>query len=112
MREPCFARLRGHSLERRARTTVVTELGPPGEKLMQRSSIVIRAFGLLLAAVSLVTGGIVSGCGPEAGPTYEPEPGVSKPAKAIYRGSGPPKSLPKTVNPKASNRGIKGKYAD
>jgi hypothetical protein len=78
---------------------------------MKRRSMVIRAFWLFLSAVSLVTGGLVAGCGPEeSGPTYLPEPGANK--KPLYRGSGPPKSLPKTVNPKASNRGIKGKFAD
>jgi hypothetical protein len=92
--------------------TAVAELGRVEARLMLRSGVFIRALSQFLAAASLVTGVLVSGCGSEPGPTYEPEAGATKPATGVARLPAAPKTLPKTVNPKASNRGIKGKYAD
>jgi outer membrane murein-binding lipoprotein Lpp len=79
---------------------------------MQRRSVVIRMFSQIMAAACLVAGTLVSGCGSETGPTYEPEPGATKPAPAVTRLPAATKKLSKNVNANASNRGIKGKYAD
>jgi hypothetical protein len=72
-----------------------------------------RTFLLLWAVGGLGVSGFLLGCGSEGGQTSQSEPPESKPGEANSAKSAPPKPrLPKNVNPDASNRGIKGKYAD
>jgi hypothetical protein len=60
----------------------------------------------------LAVGGLLPGCGPEGG---QPSQGDAPESKAGVANPATPKpamNLPKNVNPNASNKGIKGKYAD
>jgi hypothetical protein len=74
---------------------------------MQRSHVLARSVFLVAAAAALLPG-----CGPAETTTSQPPPpeaktGVVAPSKPM-----PPQRIPKNVNPNASNKGIKGKYAD
>jgi hypothetical protein len=72
-----------------------------------------RTFLLLWAVSGLGVSGFLPGCGSEGVQTSQSEPPETKPGGANSAKSTPPKQrLPKNVNPDASNRGIKGKYAD
>ncbi len=70
-----------------------------------------RVFPLLWAVGGLGVSGVLAGCGPDGVQSSQSEPTETKAESGIA-----PKlkssKLPKNVNPNASNRGIKGKYAD
>jgi hypothetical protein len=70
-----------------------------------------RTFLLLWVVGGLAVSGFLPGCGSEGVQSSQSEPPETKADKAIVAKSKVPK-LPKNVNPEASNRGIKGKYAD
>jgi hypothetical protein len=81
--------------------------GTAAAKCMHISHMLARLV-LFLA----VAGVLSAGCGPGESPISQPPPpetntGAVAPVKTM-----PPQRLPKTVNPNASNKGIKGKYAD
>jgi hypothetical protein len=71
-----------------------------------------RTILLLWTTAGLAVGSILPGCGSEGsqssqGETSEAKAEVANPSKTKRA-----VRLPKTVNPNASNKGIKGKYAD
>jgi hypothetical protein len=75
--------------------------------MMPRSSRLRRVVG------ALALGGFLAGCGADGIQTSEQAPPESKPGETGSSKTTLPKSkLPKNVNPNASNRGLKGKYAD
>jgi hypothetical protein len=81
---------------------------------MHRSQKFTRRHLCLWTAGCLVAGGFLSGCGSEEGNTSKTEPpgsqgGAASPSTSKVT---PAQPLPKNVNPNASNKGIKGKYAD
>jgi len=75
---------------------------------MRHQKMLLRSVGGVLAL-----SGFLAGCGTEGVQSSPPEPTETKPAEVSSSKSAQPKvRLPKNVNPNASNRGLKGKYAD
>jgi hypothetical protein len=72
---------------------------------------------MLWAVGGLAVGGFVSGCGTQA-PISQKDLAESETGEANLGQVGSSKAtqptvrLPKNVNPEASNKGLKGKYAD
>jgi hypothetical protein len=66
----------------------------------------------MVTVLGLALGGLLPGCGSEEAPKSQTEAPESKGGMAHPARSTPPARLPKNVNPDASNKGIKGKYAD
>jgi hypothetical protein len=60
----------------------------------------------------LAAGGFLPGCGPEAARPPQADAPESKAGESNPSKPQPAVRLPKNVNPNASNKGIKGKYAD
>jgi hypothetical protein len=80
---------------------------------MYRSRGLPATFLLLWAVSGLGVSGFLPGCGAEGVQSTQSAPPESKPGEASSAKPPTPKPhLPKNVNPDASNRGIKGKYAD
>jgi hypothetical protein len=80
---------------------------------MHRLRGLARTLLLLGAVVVLGASGFLTGCGAEQAQSSQNEPPELKTGQADVSKSTQPKArLPKNVNPSASNRGIKGKYAD
>jgi hypothetical protein len=72
--------------------------------MMHRTSCLCRVVGAL--AVS----GFLTGCGADGTQASSPESKAGE--TAVAKSTIAKLRLPKNVNPNASNRGIKGKYAD